>query len=80
MIPNAAREFNFGLGETAEAIRDSVRSFAQEKIAPRAEDETAKAPDWTTTSARISETRSRSSRVCTSSARVTTQETIEAQK
>ncbi|KTS38115.1 isovaleryl-CoA dehydrogenase [Methylobacterium indicum] len=38
MIPNAAREFNFGLGETAEAIRDSVRSFAQEKIAPRAEE------------------------------------------
>ena len=38
MIPNAAREFNFGLGETAEAIRDSVRSFAQDKIAPRAEE------------------------------------------
>ncbi|WP_288587677.1 isovaleryl-CoA dehydrogenase [uncultured Methylobacterium sp.] len=38
MIPNAAREFNFGLGETAEAIRDSVRSFAQEKIVPRAEE------------------------------------------
>ncbi|KMO34073.1 isovaleryl-CoA dehydrogenase [Methylobacterium tarhaniae] len=38
MIPNAAREFNFGLGETAEAIRDSVRSFAQERIAPRAEE------------------------------------------
>ncbi|GJD49285.1 Acyl-CoA dehydrogenase [Methylobacterium crusticola] len=38
MIPNAAREFNFGLGETAEAIRDSVRSFAQDRIAPRAEE------------------------------------------
>ncbi|AWN48286.1 acyl-CoA dehydrogenase [Methylobacterium terrae] len=38
MIPNAAREFNFGLGETAEAIRDSVRNFAQDKIAPRAEE------------------------------------------
>ncbi|KMO38144.1 isovaleryl-CoA dehydrogenase [Methylobacterium variabile] len=38
MIPNAAREFNFGLGETAEAIRDSVRTFAQDKIAPRAEE------------------------------------------
>ncbi|MFE1600793.1 isovaleryl-CoA dehydrogenase [Methylobacterium sp. ID0610] len=38
MIPNAAREFNFGLGETAEAIRDSVRSFAQGRIAPRAEE------------------------------------------
>lgn len=38
MIPNAAREFNFGLGETAEAIRDSVRNFAQDRIAPRAEE------------------------------------------
>lgn len=38
MIPNAARAFNFGLGETAEAIRDSVRGFAQDKIAPRAEE------------------------------------------
>ena len=38
MIPNAMREFNFGLGETAEAIRDSVRTFAQERIAPRAEE------------------------------------------
>ncbi|AWB19681.1 isovaleryl-CoA dehydrogenase [Methylobacterium currus] len=38
MIPNAVREFNFGLGETAEAIRDSVRTFAQERIAPRAEE------------------------------------------
>ncbi|TGE01230.1 isovaleryl-CoA dehydrogenase [Methylobacterium nonmethylotrophicum] len=38
MIPNAVREFNFGLGETAEAIRDSVRSFAQDRIAPRAEE------------------------------------------
>ncbi|MGY2052313.1 isovaleryl-CoA dehydrogenase [Methylobacterium sp. JK268] len=38
MIPNAMREFNFGLGETAEAIRDSVRGFAQDRIAPRAEE------------------------------------------
>ena len=38
MIPNAAREFNFGLGETAEAIRATVRDFAQDKIAPRAEE------------------------------------------
>ena len=36
MIPNAAREFNFDLGETADAIRDSVRGFAQAEIAPRA--------------------------------------------
>jgi isovaleryl-CoA dehydrogenase len=38
MIPNAVREFNFDLGETADAIRESVRGFAQERIAPRAEE------------------------------------------
>lgn len=38
MIPNAARAFNFDLGETADAIRDSVRDFAQAEIAPRAEE------------------------------------------
>src|SRR5919112_5655062 len=36
MIPNAAREFNFGLGETADAIRETVRDFAFSEIAPRA--------------------------------------------
>jgi isovaleryl-CoA dehydrogenase len=38
MIPNAAREFDFDLGETADAIRATVRDFAQEAIAPRAEE------------------------------------------
>jgi isovaleryl-CoA dehydrogenase len=38
MIPNAAREFNFDLGDTADAIRSSVREFAQDRIAPRAEE------------------------------------------
>src|ERR671912_1809577 len=38
MIPNAAREFNFGLGETADAIRQTVREFAQDRIAPRADE------------------------------------------
>src|ERR671939_1982083 len=38
MIPNAAREFDFGLGETADAIRESVRDFAQDAIAPRADE------------------------------------------
>src|ERR687889_1161792 len=38
MIPNAAREFNFDLGETADAIRATVRDFAQETIAPRADE------------------------------------------
>ncbi len=38
MIPNAARSFNFDLGETADAIRETVRDFAQERIAPRAEE------------------------------------------
>src|SRR6187402_3401944 len=37
MIPNAVRELNFDLGDTADAIRETVRDFAQEKIAPRAE-------------------------------------------
>ena len=30
------REFNFGQGEIIDAVRDQVRRFAQEKIAPRA--------------------------------------------
>src|SRR3712207_921940 len=38
MIPNAAREFNFDLGDTADAIRATVREFAQDRIAPRAEE------------------------------------------
>jgi isovaleryl-CoA dehydrogenase len=38
MIPNAARDFDFDLGDTADAIRETVRDFAQEKIAPRAEE------------------------------------------
>lgn len=38
MLPNAAKGFNFNLGETADAIRETVSTFAQEKIAPRAEE------------------------------------------
>ncbi|MBM1170881.1 isovaleryl-CoA dehydrogenase [Microvirga arabica] len=38
MLPNAAKGFNFDLGETADAIRETVANFAQEKIAPRAEE------------------------------------------
>jgi isovaleryl-CoA dehydrogenase len=38
MIANAPRPCNFDLGETAEAIRDTVRDFAQGEIAPRADD------------------------------------------
>jgi isovaleryl-CoA dehydrogenase len=38
VIPNAARSFNFDLGETADAIRETVRDFAQDRIAPRAEE------------------------------------------
>jgi isovaleryl-CoA dehydrogenase len=38
VIPNAARDFNFDLGETADAIRETVRDFAQDRIAPRAEE------------------------------------------
>src|SRR5258708_23399372 len=36
MIPNAYRMFNFGLGETAAAIRETVHDFASHEIAPRA--------------------------------------------
>src|ERR1700730_3706834 len=36
MIPNAYRMFNFDLGETADAIRETVYNFASNEIAPRA--------------------------------------------
>jgi hypothetical protein len=36
MIPNAQRMFNFDLGETADAIRETVNAFSQNEIAPRA--------------------------------------------
>ena len=38
MIPNSAPAFNFDLGETADAIRETVQGFSQERIAPRAEE------------------------------------------
>jgi isovaleryl-CoA dehydrogenase len=37
MLANAPRDFNFNLGEDADAIRETVRDFAQAEIAPRAE-------------------------------------------
>jgi isovaleryl-CoA dehydrogenase len=37
VIPNAQKPFNFDLGETADAIRESVAAFAQDRIAPLAE-------------------------------------------
>ena len=36
MIANAVAGFDFGLGETADLLRDTVRSFAADEIAPRA--------------------------------------------
>src|ERR1700752_1268798 len=36
MIPNAHRMFNFDLGDTADAIRETVHAFSQDQIAPRA--------------------------------------------
>src|SRR5713101_5113484 len=36
MIPNAYRMFNFDLGETADAIRETVHDFSSHEIAPRA--------------------------------------------
>jgi isovaleryl-CoA dehydrogenase len=38
MRVNDMRGFDFGLGETAEMLRDSVRSFADDRIAPRADE------------------------------------------
>ncbi len=37
MLANDLVSFNFDLGDTADMIRDSVRSFSQDKIAPLAE-------------------------------------------
>jgi isovaleryl-CoA dehydrogenase len=37
MIANDLPTFNFSLGETADMLRDSVRSFSQDRIAPLAE-------------------------------------------
>jgi isovaleryl-CoA dehydrogenase len=36
MIPNTWSGFDFGLGEDAEQLRETVRAFAQDEIAPRA--------------------------------------------
>ncbi len=36
MIPNDVPAFNFNLGEEADMLRDSVRSFSQDRIAPLA--------------------------------------------
>lgn len=36
MIPNAHRSFNFDLGATADAVRQTVFDFSQQEIAPRA--------------------------------------------
>jgi isovaleryl-CoA dehydrogenase len=38
MRVNDMRGFDFGLGETADMLRDSVRSFAADRIAPRADE------------------------------------------
>jgi isovaleryl-CoA dehydrogenase len=38
MIPNTYPSLDFDLGDTADMLRDSVRSFTSDKIAPRAEE------------------------------------------
>ena len=38
MIPNDIPSLNFGLGETVDMLRDTVRSFSADEIAPRAQD------------------------------------------
>ncbi len=37
MLSNTPRMFNFGLGETADMLRDSIAAFAADRIAPLAE-------------------------------------------
>jgi isovaleryl-CoA dehydrogenase len=37
MLPNAPRAFDFGLGETADMLRDAVAGFAADRIAPLAD-------------------------------------------
>jgi len=36
VIPNEIPSFNFGLGETVDLLRDTVRSFSEDEISPRA--------------------------------------------
>src|SRR5262245_21578670 len=38
MIANRMPDFDFGLGENADMLRDSVRAFSETEIAPRAAD------------------------------------------
>ena len=38
MIPNAWQGFDFGLGEDIDMLRETTRSFADDKIAPRADE------------------------------------------
>src|SRR5262245_44078660 len=38
MLSNQYPQFNFDLGETADMLRSTVRSFAADKIAPRADE------------------------------------------
>jgi isovaleryl-CoA dehydrogenase len=38
MIPNVTPDFDFALGETADAIRDTTRRFSADRIAPLAEE------------------------------------------
>src|ERR1044072_8618297 len=38
MIPNAWQGFDFGLGDDVDMLRETTRSFAQDKIAPRADE------------------------------------------
>jgi isovaleryl-CoA dehydrogenase len=38
MIPNTPRPFDFNLGDDADMMRDTVMRFAQDRIAPRAEE------------------------------------------
>src|SRR5258708_15462032 len=38
MIPNAYRALDHGLGDTADMLRDSVRTFVEDRVAPLADE------------------------------------------
>ena len=48
MIPNAMPPFDFGLGETADALRDQVQRFSADQVAPIAAeiDKTDRIPEY----------------------------------
>jgi hypothetical protein len=68
MIRNSYPTLDFGLGDTADMLRDAVRSFSDDKIAPVA-DEIDRSNEfhgqlWSELGALRTETTSRSTAIC----------------